>query len=94
MNKEYLARLSEAERARVRSVLRESRPNAPNVQLLFRDRPVSVIHETVSKTILGGYDSSVLPSVGLFYDHVLLEICQFIAVTERFLLVRGRQRGQ
>jgi len=73
VDKEYLARLSKDERARVKNMLRA--PTPLDARALFRDASVSSLIEGGSKTVLGGYDSEVLPSVGLFYDHVLVEIC-------------------
>lgn len=74
MNKQFLTRLSRSEIARVREVLR-THQRSLDLRLLFRDVSLYDAVETGSRTYLGGYDSRVLPSVGLFYDHVLLEIC-------------------
>jgi hypothetical protein len=75
MKRGYLTRLSKDEWARVDAIVESSSSRKQAVRGLFRNKSVSRSFESGTRSLVHGYEAQVLPSVGLFYDVVLLDVC-------------------
>jgi len=75
LGKEYLAQFDKAEETRVKEVVKGVSPEDLDIGQLFRSE---VVHKTVNKgggALLSGYNATVLPTVTMFHERTLLEIC-------------------
>jgi hypothetical protein len=75
MKKGYLTHVSKDEWARVDAIVESSSSRKQAVRGLFRNKSVSRSFESGTRSLVHGYEAQVLPSVGLFYDVVLLDVC-------------------
>jgi hypothetical protein len=79
MNKQYLKKLDKAEDARVASALNNQKirdPDDLDFEPIFRNETVFKEIGGGGNPILAGYNHSILPSVSMFYDRILLQVCQ------------------
>jgi hypothetical protein len=90
MNKQYLQKLSKAENVRVAGAINSQKArdvSDVDFEPIFRNE---VIYKALRKgrnPPVAGFTESMLPSISMFYDHILLQVCRTCACAKRPSLI-------